>query len=640
MTSFYQTEKAMKGVLPGKYSVFPALRPPIKSKIEADLSEREGLFVNYGKTDVFLPFSMQDNYDLETPSTIRYQVLVLENEYLKAEIVPELGGRLWSLYDKVKKQDILLQNTELKLGNLALRNAWFAGGVEWNVSRGHDERTCSPRFVSLIDWNGMPVIRIYEFNRDRQTPFQLDIFLPDDSKCLFVRGRIVNLSKEVVPMYYWTNMALPEGPRARVIVPTCRTYANFYSNGNHFLRAMRLPDGEGFDGSYPVNFPVVRDYFYDIPERQRKYECVFYEDGHGFAHVSTRRLQGRKLFVWGMSNGGRHWQEKLLGEGVAPYIELQAGLAKTQQECLPMPPQTAWEWLEAMGPAEAVPERIYGSWDAAVDHASELVEKMITEQQLDDLLESSYEMAAGMTGKILCQGSGWGALEEIRRGTALTKSLDFGKPGPEQQDWLDLLNTGAMSDGPVCSWMIQDEWFELLKQAKPSWKVCYHRALCHIARKNFDSAEQEIRESIRFQRNAWNLHALANILREKNLPAAEWLPLLREAVGLGPEDGYLIKETMKLHIVYKNYAEALAFYAGLSEKLRQRPMLRYLYADALAHQGEVEKAEAIIMEDGGLDIPDLREGETSISELYIYIQRQKHRTGEIEIPYRLDIRLS
>ena len=640
MTKFYQTEKVLKGVHPGKYSVFPALRPPIQSKIEADLSDREGLFINYGRLSRFLPFSMQDSYDAETPAPIRYQALVLENEYLKAEIVPELGGRLWSLYDKVKKQDILLQNTELKLGNLALRNAWFAGGVEWNVSRGHDERTCSPRFVSLIDWNGTPVIRIYEFNRDRLTPFQLDIFLPDGSKCLFVRARIVNHSKEVVPMYYWANMALAEGPRARVIVPTSRTYANFYSNGNHFLRAVDLPSGEGFDGSYPVNFPVVRDYFYDIPDRQRKYECVFYEDGRGFAHASTRRLQGRKLFVWGMSNGGRHWQEKLLGDGVPPYIELQAGLAKTQQECMPMPPQTAWEWLEAMGPVEAVPERIYGSWDAAVDHASELVEKMITEQQLDDLLESSREMATEMSGEILCQGSGWGALEEIRRGSAFSKALDFGKPGPEQQDWLDLLKNGSMNDGPVCSWMIQQDWFELLKQAKSSWKVCYHRALCLFYRNDFERAEQEIRESIQFQRNAWNLHALANILRERKKPAGEWLPLLREAVGLNPDDSYLVKETMKLHIVYKNYVEALDYYASLPDAMQQRPMIQYLYADALAHQGGIEKAESIIMRDGGLDIPDLREGETSISELYIYIQRQKHQTGEITIPYKLDIRLS
>ena len=637
---FYQTEIVLEGVRPGRCSAFPALRPPIRSEVEAELSDRDGLFVNYGHLTGWLPFSMQDDYDAAAPSALKYQALVLENEYLKAEIVPELGGRLWSLYDKAKKRDVLLRNTELKLGNLALRNAWFAGGVEWNVSRGHDERTCLPRFVGLIDWNGTPVVRIYEFNRDRMTPFQLDVFLPEGSKCLFVRGRIVNLSKDVVPMYYWTNMALPEGPRARVVVPTCRTYANFYSQGNHFLRAMELPSGEGFDGSFPENFPVIRDYFYDLPERQRKYECVFYEDGYGFAHASTRRLQGRKLFVWGMSNGGRHWQEKLLGAGAPPYIELQAGLAKTQQECLPMPPLTAWEWLEVMGPVEAAPERIYGEWNGAVEHASELVEKMISEQRLDDLLEAGRAMATGMKGEVLQQGSGWGALEELRRGAAFSSALDFGKPGAEQLDWLELLNTGAMNDdGPVRSWMIQTEWFELLKRAKPSWKVCYHRALCLFAAREFERAEREIRDSINFQRNAWNLHALANILRELERPADEWLPLLREAVAL-KRDGYLVKETMKLHVVYKHYAEALEFYASLPAPLRRRPMLKFLYADALAHTGEIEKAESIIMRDGGLEIPDLREGETSISELYLYIQRQKHRTGDISVPYRLDIRLN
>lgn len=118
-----------------------------------------------------------------------------------------------------------------------------------------------------------------------------------------------------------------------------------------------------------------------------------------------------------------------------------------------------------------------------------------------------------------------------------------------------------------------------------------------------------------------------------------WLPLLREVVGLN-QDGYLVKETMKLHVVYQRYAEALDFYASLADSFRQRPMLRFLYADALAHRGEIEKAESIIMRDGGLEVPDLREGETSISELYIYLKRQKHKTSEITVPYRLDIRLN
>ena len=70
MTTFYQTEKVLKGVRPGKSSAFPALRPPIRSRVEADLSDREGLFVNYGLLDVFLPFSMQDDYDADRKSVV------------------------------------------------------------------------------------------------------------------------------------------------------------------------------------------------------------------------------------------------------------------------------------------------------------------------------------------------------------------------------------------------------------------------------------------------------------------------------------------------------------------------------------------------------------------------------------------
>ena len=49
-----------------------------------------------------------------------------------------------------------------------------------------------------------------------------------------------------------------------------------------------------------------------------------------------------------MGTGGRHWQEFLAQKGCA-YIELQAGLAKTQLEHLPMKGGETISWLESYG---------------------------------------------------------------------------------------------------------------------------------------------------------------------------------------------------------------------------------------------------------------------------------------------------
>ncbi|NLZ63893.1 MAG: hypothetical protein GX902_08800, partial [Lentisphaerae bacterium] len=63
--------------------------------------------------------------------------------------------------------------------------------------------------------------------------------------------------------------------------------------------------------------------------------------------------------------------------------------------------------------------------------------------------------------------------------------------------------------------------------------------------------------------------------------------------------------------------------------------------------GSLDEAESILLQDGGLQIPDLREGECSLSELYVYIQCEKaRRTGRVlepaavQIPPVLDFRMN
>lgn len=629
----------------GKSGWYPAIRELIRSEAEAELDEDDGLFIGYGMIKDGLPYTLQDNYDVPQQE-LTFQAAVLENEYLKAVFLPELGGRLWSLYDKEQKRDVILENTALLPCNLAVRNAWFAGGVEFNCGRrGHDEQTMSPRFAAVVETEKFPVLRIFEFQRDRGTPFQYDCFLPDGSRFLYIRGRIWNPSKETVPMYWWSNIALPEVPGSRVVVPAETTFANWYHSGNHMLAKLTLPDGEGFDGTYPVNFEYVKDHFYNIPEDKRRYECLIYPDGYGFCHVSTKRLRGRKLFVWGQSQGGRHWNRKLLGPGLDAYIEVQAGLARSQLECLPMPPKTAWEWLEGYGSINVEPEKVFGDWQDAIAEVTALLDKKIPESDLENMLAQTRQSIALVPGRNIISGSGWGALEEMRMQRKLTGHLDFGTVGEEQTPWIELLQNNRITEENIHSYLVSDPWFEKLCQAEQSWQTAYLSALHEYRKGDYRSALEALSRASDGPRK-YILHLRANVYLKqgRQAEAAEAIYLAGRET---PEDPSFNKEVLKMLLGLEEYGKMAELLDTMSPAIRQRPLIRFMEACVYAHSGRLEEAENILLENGGLNIPDIREGENSTSQLYIYIQQKKAEAAgipfdpaKVMVPFNIDLRMS
>ena len=78
-----------------------------------------------------LPYRLQDNYSRKRSPYVM-KVIVLENEILKATFWVELGGRLMSLIYKPLNRELLYNNPVFQPANLALRNAWFAGGIDRN----------------------------------------------------------------------------------------------------------------------------------------------------------------------------------------------------------------------------------------------------------------------------------------------------------------------------------------------------------------------------------------------------------------------------------------------------------------------------------------------------------------------------
>ena len=661
MTTLRFEQKTVRGAHLGGVSPLPAMRNGADTRLETRLDEDDGLFVGYGRLRNILPYQMQDRYDraLE-PMTL--ETAVLENDWLRAEFVPGLGGRLWSLYDKAAGRDLVSCNPVFRPGNLALRDAWFCGGVEWNIGMtGHSPFTCSPLFVSrLVAQDGTPVLRMYEFERVRCCIWQMDFFLPEDSHFLFARMRIVNPGDEVQPMYWWSNIAVPEEPGSRVIVPAKETYTNAYVEENRrALTKIPVPDGaEGFDLTYPAENPIAVDYFFKIPPEKRKFETQLNPQGYGLVHTSTDRQQGRKLFVWGQGPGGRRWQEFLTSEEGHPYQEMQAGLAHTQMECLPMPPHTAWEWMEAYGPLQIDGSAVNGPWDQAVLACEQALETALPRKKLEQLLTETRQDFALRPGQPVSAGSGWGALENCRRQAEgqppISSHLDFGQPGAAQQPWLQLLESGCLPDQAPMetppSYLVQEEWFRKLREASEgpglgNWMVWMQLGLCWYWRDDMERAEEAFSRSLTLAESPWALYGLANTMRSTGRLAAAARTMARASAML-PDELSLAKEALATLSEAEDWRGITALVSRLSAKI-YLGKVKFYHAEALAHLGELDRAREILLADGGLEIPDVREGEVSTSSLWVWIALQQAAkdgvalsADDVEIPPQLDFRMN
>jgi len=108
---------------------------------EDSVPEETRTYLGYGVSSNFadgcLPYAVQDNFGRERTSQ-PFWVAVLENEFLRATILLDYGGRVWSLYHKPAQRELLTVNPVFQPANLAIRHAWYSGGIEWNCGvRGH-----------------------------------------------------------------------------------------------------------------------------------------------------------------------------------------------------------------------------------------------------------------------------------------------------------------------------------------------------------------------------------------------------------------------------------------------------------------------------------------------------------------------
>jgi hypothetical protein len=582
----------------------------------------------YGVVPNIYPYLMQDGYTREAAPK-ELPAVVLENSKLKVTVIPSLGGRIWELFDKATGKQLLHTHDAPQLANIALRKAWFAGGLEWNIgTRGHSPTSCDPLHTAIVHTpDGKHILRVWEYERLREVVFQVDMWLPEDSAVLFAAVRLRNPNDHDVPMYWWSNAAIPETDRTRVIAPADEAFGSDYATD---ITRVRPTDHEGYDGTWLVNSPHAADFFFDIDPSERRWVVAADDDGDGLAMLSTGLLRGKKLFVWGQGQGGKRWQE-WLSPGAGPYAEIQAGLAQTQFEHLVMPAGAQWAWVEAYGNGGLDPETSHGAdWHAAVAHASHHLEQLLPHEELEAMLPAAISNADVPPSEILLHGSGWGVVERARRLKSGKAWVDEnGTPfadesvNAEQEPWLRLLQGEGFDD--ASSFVAGADWEELLA-GQENAESRFHLATMKHARQELEGAKALYGEVLA----AGDVRPRTKALAHRGLGLAllaggqepQGLAELRQGVAADSSLTALLTEAVTLSIRHGNPSMALELIASAPQEASEVTSevasgvgrLAFLKALALARTGNPGEAAAILRK--GVEIPDLREGEDAIAELW------------------------
>jgi tetratricopeptide (TPR) repeat protein len=595
-----------------------------------------------------LPYTIQDGYS-RTKKRIAMKTAVLENDALRATFALQYGGRLWSLFDKTRDRELLYRNPVFQPANLSIRNAWFSGGVEWNIGlRGHSPFTCSDVFAARVEAEDRtPILRLYEYERIRQVPYQIDFILPNGSEQLYVYVRITNPHGAEVPMYWWSNIAFPEHERTRVVVPAEQAFRFGY--GRKGLALKPIPEIEGIDVTHSTNLGHSADFFFDIDKKQRKWISAIDEAGAGLFQASTDRLIGRKLFVWGSGPGGHAWQEFLAVPG-KPYIEIQAGLARTQMEHVAMPGRTQWDWLEAYGAVQADPEAVHGdNWQTAYTEVGNAIDAMLPESVMRDRHESARASADTSVAEVLHRGSGWGQLENDYRKVNDQKplvgdALDFSHPlQPGQTQWRDLLRLSTFPcPDPLAEpvgYEVEPKWISLLEKYVESttdnWYAWLHLGLALFDQERLEEAAKAWERSSATTENPW---ALRNLAKLESLNGN-----LNESVDLYAKAYAHTHDCFPLTVEYGTALLAaglpgrwLAAFAELPDEVQQNGRMQLLFAQGLLGTGELDRAKAIV--EAGPRVNDLREGENSLTDVWYRIHEKIAEMQGVDVGPDEDLR--
>ncbi|MDR1919448.1 MAG: DUF5107 domain-containing protein, partial [Tannerellaceae bacterium] len=287
------------------------------------------------------PYPAQTNLgDKLTVET--YDMVYLENEYLKVTILPAFGGKLFSAIDKTNGHELFHRNSTIKPDLIGSLGAWISGGIEWCFPHHHRTSTLLPAdYVTVKNEDGSATVWVGETERDLSLRGVIGITLRP-GRSYIEATYYLNNSKDVTKNFlFWANVAVTAHENFRTFWPPSQEIGVFHSNTSftHWPISHELYRGidysSGVDLTWWKNHPdPVSFFFWDAKEGfVGGYD---YAQKAGTVHVGdVYNNKTSKLWQFGPGLQGQNARRKLTDDGKA-YVELMTGTFSNNQ------PDYAW----------------------------------------------------------------------------------------------------------------------------------------------------------------------------------------------------------------------------------------------------------------------------------------------------------
>jgi predicted TPR repeat methyltransferase len=174
--------------------------------------------------------------------------------------------------------------------------------------------------------------------------------------------------------------------------------------------------------------------------------------------------------------------------------------------------------------------------------------------------------------------------------------------------------------------MTQPQWRELLEQSVNTggraahWTGWYHLAVMHYRAGDLAGARQAWEQSLRAEPNVWSARDLAFLAIDQcDEPAA--VDLYLKAAAIAPHLIPLAIECAKVLLQTRRFAQLTKFADSLPPEVQSTGRLRLLRAMAALEQGDLTAVENYF--EGDVDIPNIREKEIALSDLWFRWQEQR-----------------